>query len=163
MSSDQLANHQIIGLVLMLMGGVLVFLWAFFWMLDGLRYLLAALLLGVLGSFLLDWKISLIIWGTPVAGFIYFSLQQASYTEHFPVFSVPPIDTIHEKNGYIHHLHLRQWGSHFIIGIDYEQEVDGSVSRYKTRWKDRFTSRATAELELRRRFANWQRNDCMHR
>lgn len=161
MQSDLLADQQIVGLILIILGGALVFFWALPRMLDGLRYFVVGCLVALVGSFLLDWKISLLLWGSLAATFVLFLSREALYSKRFPVFSVPPFDTIQEQNGFTHHLHIREWKSHFIIGVDYECEVDGSVFRYQTRWKDRFPTHASAESLLRQRLAEWQRDDVM--
>lgn len=161
MPGDQLTYLQGAGLVLMVVGGVLVCVWAFYWMLDGILSLAAAFLLIVVGSVFLDWKVALIIFGLPVAWLLTYSMREASYARRFPVFVGSPMETVREENGSEHHFYVREWQSDFIIGVDYEQEVDGTMVRYKTRWKDRFPSRESAEIELRRRFAEWQAEGVM--
>ena len=161
MQSDYLADQQIVGLILLLLGGVLVFLWAFYWMLDGARYLVIGCLAGVVGSMLLDWRVALLCWGIPAAIFLIFWGRETLYSKRFPVFSVLPFDTIQEQNGFTHHLYICQWKSHFIIGVDYECEVDGSVFRRQTRWKDRFPTHASAESRLRQKLAEWQAEGVM--
>ena len=154
-SSVDWGSVQGVGIVLLFLGGGLTALWSLLWMPDKLSFLAAAFLSILVGFFLLDWRVSLLFFGILGGLFLRYRLGEIYYRKRFPVFSSPPLETLREENGFTHYLHLREWDSRFIIGIDYELEVDGSLFRYRTRWQDRFPTREAAETELRRRYAVW--------
>jgi hypothetical protein len=161
MPSEQFTFFQQIGLIPFYMGITIFVLCGIFWKHARIRYLAMGFFLIFVGLMFLSWIITLIIFGFPAGVVLVLSIREVLYEKRFPVFVGPPVETIHEENGFEHHLHIREWRSKFIIGIDYEIEVDGTLMRYKTRWTDRFSDHKTAENELRRRFTEWQGSGCM--
>lgn len=88
--------------------------------------------------------------------FIYdFHLREERYKRKFPVFSAPPIGTITRKDGFQHDLHIVKIKSGFIIGINYETEIDLTPMTIQTRWKDIFPDYASARCELLKRLEDF--------
>lgn len=161
MFRDQLAFIQDIGPVPCFFALSLCVICVLFRSYQGVRYILLTFFLVWIAPFVMDRNGLLLAFSVPAVFAVGLLIWAASYSKRFPVFVGSPLETIYEDNGYEHHLYLREWKSSFIIGVDYEWEADGSVSRRRTRWTDRFPNRETAENQLRRRFTEWLGSGCM--
>ncbi|MFZ2266700.1 MAG: hypothetical protein WAV95_03900 [Azonexus sp.] len=158
MHGENLTIHEALVLILMAIGGLMMFIDGLFGDTFHPRYTFIGMLLCLFGLTILHWITAILAWSLP-AWILLTWARGEFYAKRFPVFEVPPIDTFRDENGFTHYLHIREWKSRFIIGIDFEDEVDGTVLRNQTRWKDRFLSHTTAEVELRRRFSAWKRDE----
>ena len=116
------------------------------------RYLAIGIGLTMAGGTLFHWL------GALCAGFLpavllLMWLRDRHYERHYPVFAGPVFRSLTDENGDVHHLHIGRTPKGFVIGIDYPLDVDGTPSRLRTRWKDRFPDAASAARELLARHA----------
>ena len=70
------------------------------------------------------------------------------YRKRFPVFDTEPKWSFADERGYWRDMYIAAVGSHFIIGMVYDVEADGTEARLWTHWKDKFDTYEAAEKEL---------------
>lgn len=143
------------GLVLIAIGCVLPFFGlSRFFKTFKLRYLILPIPFLAIGMGLIDWR-ALLLMGAFFACFclfIYgFHIREELYAKNFPVFRAAPVGSVTRKDGFKHDLHIVKIKTGFIIGINYETEVDLTPMTIQTRWKDVFPDYASARRELLKR------------
>ena len=75
-------------------------------------------------------------------------IKDRIYAKTFPVFAETAAFLARSDIGDEYWLHIARIKRGFIIGISYEEEVDGSQRPAQTRWKEVFSTYEVAEAEL---------------
>lgn len=79
------------------------------------------------------------------------NLRERLYAKNYPVFASTPKMLARTVGGPDYLLYIAEIELGFIIGIAYEEQVDGSAHPVKTRWKEVFPSYEIAEQEVIKR------------
>lgn len=89
-------------------------------------------------------------------------VRDKAYLKTYPVFATAPFRTIRAGNGFEYRLHIAAVKSGFGIGMDFDTELDGGVSTLRTRWREVFADRASAERALMQRVREQMSADGLH-
>ena len=107
-----------------------------------------------LGIGLMDWRflVAIALFFALLFMFgLFIELRNQRYARLYPVFSTDPTLLATGTTGHVYHLHIARVHSGFIIGISYEEEIDGTPRTTKTRWKMAFPTYELAEAEVIKR------------
>lgn len=134
---------------------------SFLWLIPRLmqvwfRYLWLWFLLIFLGIGLFDWRILLsvaLLIGSLFLFGPFLDLRDRLYAKHFPIFATAPTMLTRCPVGYEYRLHIAQVKAGYIIGVSYDEDVDGDSHTTQTRWRDVFSTYELAEKELMKRGA----------
>jgi hypothetical protein len=76
----------------------------------------------------------------------------AWYKRNYPVFETEPIRSLKSSSGDFYRLHIAEARGGFIIGIDYDDWIDGRFINFHTKWRTVFPDYCSAEQALVSRY-----------
>lgn len=148
MFEEPISLRATICMVLIVIGVLSAFAYLFTFR---LRYLAISMVSIWISGTLLHWICAITLWSAP--GYLVFHMwKDRRYHRNYPVFASKPVYVRKNVDGEVFHLYLCKFGEHFLIGIDYPLEIDGTINRYQTKWTDRFDDYTSAKKELLSRY-----------
>ncbi|WP_426337297.1 hypothetical protein ACN9MY_10710 [Pseudoduganella sp. R-31] len=147
-------NYQLTGTALFVSGSLI----SLFFLLSYRAFLVYAPLITIGLFLMIGWRMFLAMVAVFACIFLWIYLLGAKdrrYARNFPVFESVPLESVRDQDGFRYDFHIAEAKTGFIIGIQHEDEIDGTPMMRKTNWEDIFPDYESARNELLKRLDDY--------